>query len=682
MTKDRTRLARRALLLLLVVVSGAVAWSLRRPSARPETDAPPAAASPAQGTTVQDGSLVRFREGTRKVDVKWRSMLGREGDAMKLQGVEVTLPFLAEGRPSNATITADECLYQPAPLRASFRGQVHVRTDDGFELWTESLKYWAEEGRVFSRDDVRFRRGTTSGSARGLEYRTGEGLLLPENVRLRLEDGAGPPTEVESAKAHASREERIVRFEGGVLVRQSGRELRSERLQLNLTADLKGVERAAAIEDVDLVTAPGAGLPLAGPAGAPAADGGGGRKRLRCRRLNVVLRPGGVLQEAIAVNAASLEVDPGPGEARERRRLAAPQIRFEFDEQGRLSVLQGLPARQTDPKAPRRAVVTTEPLPPGSAGGRRVEGDSVTARFDAETGAVQGAEFDGAVTAQEPGRKAWAARAVYDVTAGLVTLTGDPRVTQESDGSELRGRKIELGTRSESVRASGAVRHTVGRSGGKGRPGMLSGDQPTVLVCREFDYDPKTRTARYREDALLRSGEDEIRAPAIVLEERADGRRLSASGGTTSFLHPRPGKGRAKPPAAVEARSREMVYEEAAGRIVYTGDVEIRQGDILTVSPEAVVTLTKDGGDVDRLLAGEPVEVRQGARRATGQRGTYTPADETFVLVGEKVVLHDVDRRLEGRILTFAVGSDRIRVDGREEVRTEAVFRRKESPKP
>ena len=125
-----------------------------------------------------------------------------------------------------------------------------------------------------------------------------------------------------------------------------------------------------------------------------------------------------------------------------------------------------------------------------------------------------------------------------------------------------------------------------------------------------------------------------------------------------------------------------MVYEESANRIVYTGDVEIRQGDILTRSPEAVVTLTKDGGAVDRLLAGDPVEVQQGVRRATGQRGTYTPASETLVLVGEKVVLQDVDRRLEGRILTFEVGSDRIRVDGREEVRTEAVFKKKEPPKP
>ena len=44
-------------------------------------------------------------------------------------------------------------------------------------------------------------------------------------------------------------------------------------------------------------------------------------------------------------------------------------------------------------------------------------------------------------------------------------------------------------------------------------------------------------------------------------------------------------------------------------------------------------------------------------------------------------MLEDADRRLEGRVLTFQSGSDRIRVDGREEVRTEAVFKRV-PPKP
>jgi lipopolysaccharide transport protein LptA len=165
---------------------------------------------------------------------------------------------------------------------------------------------------------------------------------------------------------------------------------------------------------------------------------------------------------------------------------------------------------------------------------------------------------------------------------------------------------------------------------------------------------------------------------------------MTATGGTTSLLHPKPSKDQAKDsakdpakaPAPVDARSEEMVYEEAASKVVYTGDVQIRQGDILTKSPVATALLSKDGNSLDKLLADDGVEVRQGQRRANGDHGVYTPANETFVLTGEKVQLFDGDRKLFGRILTFVSGSDRIRVDGREEERTEAVFKRKELPRP
>jgi lipopolysaccharide transport protein LptA len=181
----------------------------------------------------------------------------------------------------------------------------------------------------------------------------------------------------------------------------------------------------------------------------------------------------------------------------------------------------------------------------------------------------------------------------------------------------------------------------------------------------------------------MRSGLDEIRAPLIVLKEPVPDRRtLAASDGVASLLHPRPGPDATKEPVPVEARSRELLYEEWTNRIVYTGDVEIRQGDIHTKSPQAVVTLSADGQAVERLVAGEPVEVNQGLRHATGRQGTYTPQNETFVLVGDKVAMEDADRHVEGRVLIFQVGNDRIRVDGQEEVRTEAVFKRKEPPKP
>jgi lipopolysaccharide transport protein LptA len=326
-------------------------------------------------------------------------------------------------------------------------------------------------------------------------------------------------------------------------------------------------------------------------------------------------------------------------------------------------------------------VVTAQPLQPAGAPTRRVESDKLDASLDPASGALAGAEWDGAVAFADGARQAWAAHSTYQQAAATLLLTGEPRIVDASDGSELRGRQIRIDTRTRAVAASGNVRHTVAGRGG--RPGLFGGEQQTVFLCREFEYDPQSRQARYRENALVRSGSDEVRAPLITLDDPGPGeRRLSATGGVFSVTHPRKTKDAAREPAAIEARSREMRYAEAAGRIVYSGDVEIRQGDILTRSPEATAFLSKQGDALDRMLAGEPVEVHQGVRRATGERGTYTPATETFVLTGERVVLHDVDRRLEGRILTFESGSDRIRVDGREEVRTEAVFRRKEPERP
>jgi lipopolysaccharide transport protein LptA len=228
------------------------------------------------------------------------------------------------------------------------------------------------------------------------------------------------------------------------------------------------------------------------------------------------------------------------------------------------------------------------------------------------------------------------------------------------------------------------VRHLLQRRAGA-RAGLLGAEgQPTLLSSRFFEYKAQGKVAHYKEQALLRAGKDEVRAEQIRLHEAADGkRRLEAEGGVVSRMQPKAEEA-GKTPALVEGRARSMVYEEAANRIVYEGDVVIRQGDIQTKSPRATLALTTAGTGIQTLLAGEPVEVQQGARRATGARGTYTPATETFVLVGEKVVLQDPTQQVEGRSLTFHVGDERILVDGREEIRTQMIIRKdvgKEVPK-
>jgi LPS export ABC transporter protein LptC len=383
MRQNGARTVRRALLALLVVVSGAVAWNLRRPAPRTTGPSPQEAPLPEQGTTVADGSLMRFREGNRKVEVKWRSMVGREGAAMHLRGVEATFPFLRDGRASTATITADECLYQPQPQEASFRGNVHLRTDDGLELDTERLDYKADEGVARTDEPVRFRRGKSSGSSRGLDYRSEGGTLdLKADVKLRLENEAGPPTDIEAGTARVTRDERRVVFGGGTLVRQGARELRSERLQLFFAPETDAIERAVAIDDVDLRVGPGAPMP-----GVAAAEGG--EKRLRCRKLQVLFRARGILSEVIAINPASLDVLPGRRDARERRRLEAYRFRFLFDEEGRLAFFD---AKGGGPTA-LKTVLTTEPLGSRPGPARRVESRAIVATIDPSTGAVREATF-------------------------------------------------------------------------------------------------------------------------------------------------------------------------------------------------------------------------------------------------------------------------------------------------
>jgi lipopolysaccharide transport protein LptA/LPS export ABC transporter protein LptC len=683
MRPERTRTVRRALVVVLVGVTGAVLWSLRRPGKPPATPAP--AAGAAQGTTLGDVSLLRFREGSRQIEVKARAMSGRQGAAVQLEGVEVKLPYVSGERKETATITADRCLYEAERERASFRGNVKVVTSDGFELESPSLDYRGDEGTVKSPDEVRFRKGRASGSGRGLEYHRAGGIVeLHENVHFHIEAETGPPTEIEAASGRLVRSERRARLLGGVGVRQGGRELHSQELRLQLSPDLEEIERATAIHDVDLRLGEGETMP-------GGVEPEGGEKRLRCRKLHVVLRPGGVLAQAFALKGATLDVLPGRHDPQEKRRLASRVLQFAFDEQGRLVRLVARAGYNTG----RRTTLVSEPLGPGQ--GRepwQSEGRMLVALFDPASGEVRSGDFEGGFVFEEPERKAWARRATFDAAASRLTLTGDARVQDEAQRSELRAARIELDTHSHAMHAQGGVRHTLQRSV-KGKS-LLGREEPAVIASSLFDYDPGTKTAHYREGAVLRSGLDEVRAPTIVLEEPAEGRRrLTASGGVTSILVPRKEQGQAKETgkqatqketpkekAPIETRSRDMVYEEEKGRIVYTGEVRIQQGDITTSSPEAIVTLTEDGGDVERVNAGSPAEVRQGARVATGERGTYTAKDETLVLVGEKVELKDVDRRIIGRILVFQVGSDRILVDGREETRTEAIFKRKEPPKP
>jgi lipopolysaccharide transport protein LptA len=541
-----------------------------------------------------------------------------------------------------------------------------------------SLIYNGAKDLVKSEEAVEFSKGNLSGSALGMDYGAKAGhLAMHKDVFLRIAHEDGPPTEIRSGSATVSKPEAVMRFVDGVEITQGDQSLKAQKLTLNLSPDLAFVYRAVAVDDMELKT----GGAATGPGAAPL--GGDSPRVLRGRKLDAWFdETTHKVREAMAGPEASLSIASSKGS--DERSLTARFINLKFDGEGRLAELDGL----------KDAVLVSTPVGKGKTGGpRTVRCFTLIGRTDPVTGAMTDMDFQGGVDIVEPKRHASAQSGHYEEAAQALSLAADARVVDEAQGSDLRADAIDLHGKSGDVSARENVRHEVTpRSKAAGPFGADRPDRVWQMTSRFFDYDGATRRARYRENALLRAGDDEVRAPVIVIEEAQPGqRKLTASGGgVVSVLHPRSeGKegtgGKEKPEGTgnkkpIETRSEGMVYEEARGTVVYRGDVEVRQGDITTKSPEATAFLSPDGSRIKTLVAGEPVDVIQGPKRAHGTRGTYTPDSETLLLVGERVVLHDPKQQLQGRSLTFRSGDDTILVDGRDVERTESVFRRDENP--
>ena len=116
--------------------------------------------------------------------------------------------------------------------------------------------------------------------------------------------------------------------------------------------------------------------------------------------------------------------------------------------------------------------------------------------------------------------------------------------------------------------------------------------------------------------------------------------------------------------------------DEAKGRSVYRGSVEIRQGSIRLRADE--VTIEHQGRRPARLLAaGGPVRFSQdtvdGKVEGQAQRAEYDINGETLVLIGDAVVVQDKDTLRSDRIIydhvrsvvragAAAEGKERVRI--------------------
>jgi len=205
--------------------------------------------------------------------------------------------------------------------------------------------------------------------------------------------------------------------------------------------------------------------------------------------------------------------------------------------------------------------------------------------------------------------------------------------------------------------------------------------------CRGHAYDGDAGRASYTGAAALWQGETAIRGNTILLDQtRGD---LLATGAARSTI--------ALTTGTSVGTANEIRYGDVTRTLTYESPPPVKpvavvppaiapppvpfvpsrlsgpQGDVSAARIELV--LAKTGSQLERLEAYTAVNVRLDTRVATGDRLTYFTEDERYVITGIATVpvkIVEECRETSGRTVTFFKSTERIIVDGNEEVRTQS----------
>ena len=607
----------------------------------------------------------RLKEG-RTMIIRAKESEGSEQEGVRLRETDISFTYSVKGKLEQGSIVSDTGLYNPMAGTATFDGHVNVKTADGFSLETDSLSYDDKGGLARTEAPVTFKRKDVSGSGRGLVYDASEGTVqLDADVVIRIADEDGT-TEVRSRRAFLKQAEHTIRFVGEAVMTKGADVLRSDELIVNFDDEGHAVQRAEAIGAVHAEFSSRHGM---GPVDE---TGGSGRRELRGQKLDIFFRPDRTLEKMEAGPDGKLTIHPGPKDPPEVRHLSSRMLTFFFDEAGRLSEVQGHKdsAFASEPRGARK----NDP-----AGKRTMRCQNFVARFDVTTGQLDNGDFLKDVKFTWPDGEATAATARYELhrTPGglLMMKTADevrPELKERRNGSRLTAVALDLEVETGNVAARREVRHVIPPRGA-GASGLVGAEAETVITSRLFRYEPRRATASYTDDAILRSGTDEVRGEKITVEQ--DGAVVRAEQEVVTILTP---KDKDQDKGPVEARANDMLYRKAANRIDYSGSVWMKHGDVTTESPKSTVFLTPEGRGFQRLEAGSPVKIvqaEQTKRQATATWVTYHPADKRVTLNGRAHLVDEQGQVVRGDLVTFRLDQQTIMVEGRE-ARSETILKK------
>jgi lipopolysaccharide export system protein LptA len=634
--------------------------------------------------------VVQLKGSTQDLRIECDTQITYEDGQTALKGVTLTVDNRA-GR--SFKVTGDEARVGTNQSTFDINGDVRLEASDGLVATAGSASYVDTEGVVRAPGPVQFTRGGMAGAGIGFSFDEQRNTvwLLDQAVVRFAGDGANGPMDVAAGAAGFARGERYMRFERGVRMTRQGQLIEADEATVYLFADRDEPDQ----------------IELRGNSRITGGEGVGALRLMRARDINLDYADDGrTLQQATLAGQSAVRIASAGAGADQQ--LSGEFIAFELDPDGTIKSLSSrdnvavtLPAVKEAPGRTIRSEQLTGSGAPGQGltamkfegsvvfaeaaakdrGARTARSRLLDLRLNPQTGALDEARFGGGVRFEDGALVAQSGEATYRLGGNGLDLRGkngaaDPFVNDET--IRVDAESIDLTLAPRRMVAKGKVRSVLqpsrprpGQAAAK-RPGLLGDADPVNVIAGELTYDEDSRRGVYTGQSRLWQGETVIQAERITLDEAKGD--LSADGGVMTTLALASDTAQPKPqtrPAPTILRGATFTYRDDTRKAIYDTKAQMNgeQGDLRANHIELLLAAGEN--KLDRLDARGAVDVTLDKRRASGATLVYRPADERYEISGAPGRFIDECNESAGKTLTFFKSSDRVIIDGNEEVRTE-----------
>ncbi len=680
---------RAVLALIAVGVIGAVGYTLRPREAR----VAPAAVEklPDKVTVVTTGGdAIQLKGSSQDLRIEFERQESYESGQTKFFGVRINVDNRG-GR--NYTVTGREMIIGKDQSSFDVSGDVKLETSDGLTAYGQSASYTDTEKIVKVPGPVKFARGRMTGTGVGFTYDEQRDTIwiLDQAVVHFAADGAAPASDLTAGAFGFARRERYMRLERTMHMEREGQITDANEATITLFPDR---------DESDYIE-------LRGNARISGGAGMGLLKSLSATDMNLDYREDGrSLQQATLAGQADIQLATKSASAGQR--MQADNMDIALAPDGAVSSLSArdrvevsLPATaETAARTIKSTVLTAAGGTQGlntmnfgegvsydeaatkTQGARTARSRSLDAALDAAAGTLKEATFTNSFVFEDGGMRATSGKATYRIAAGQLELTEKegtavPQIKDET--LTIDADRIDVTLSPRKMIAAGKVQSVLqpskkpaGNAQAAKRPGLLQDKDPVNVIADKLTYDEASRKGEYTGQARLFQGETQINGDAITLDETKGDLTVTGKVITTLLIaekNAKPGE----PQAPMVGRAGSFTYTDQARHAVYktlatlvSSQSNLRAGTIELFLAPAENTL-------DRLEAEGVVTANVDKRVVTGTKLSYLPADDKYVVLGVPVKMIDVDcQETTGKTLTFFKSSDRVVVDGNEEIRTQA----------